>query len=297
MTSLLRYDTASTKTDPITATMLAQQMRIDGARKQAGQVRTNQTAALLTPLAGYGGSSTFHLTTGSSHGDLNPENIVVADHSSVTVTLLDQDSVRADSLPRLTYGRASTSEDHKTDKQLEIRLISGTDMAGQQLQKPANELAAELKYLLQNEEIEDGVTHPAEAILDNALGEYPDNATAWIREIFKRFERTSPSLAAGILRCLGRLSELTTDDWARELAIRALHHPNVQIRDAAVAALESWLGKESYKALQSRLDTETVPWLKQYIRRVIESWPEKQEAYELHCAEDHTQQVAGSRDY
>lgn len=297
MTSLLRYDTASTKTDPIIATMLAQQMRIDGARKQARQVRTNQTAVLPTSLAGYRGSSTFHVTTGFRLGELNPENIVVADPSGVTVTLLDPDSVRADSLPRLTYGRVSTSEDPKTDQQLEIRLISGTDMAGQQLQKPANELAGELKYLLQNEDIEDGVTHPAEAILDNALGEYPDHAPAWIREIFKRFERTSPSLAAGILRCLGRLSGLATEDWARELAIRGLHHSNIQIRDAAVAALESWLGQESYEALQSQLDTETVPWLKQYIRRVIETWPEKQEAYELHCAEDHTQQVAGSRDY
>jgi hypothetical protein len=123
-------------------------------------------------------------------------------------------------------------------------------------------------HLLEVEPIDDGHSHPAEEAMENALKRYKVLAPAWIQAIYlKNFKR--PSAAGGILRCIGRLKDDLVEPWGRSMAIRGLSHPELEVREAAVRALEMWGGQDSVEALKVYIDGEPVAWLKSYASQVI----------------------------
>ncbi len=123
-------------------------------------------------------------------------------------------------------------------------------------------------HLLEVEPIDDGFTHPAEEVIEKALKEYKILAPAWLQAIYlKNFKR--PSVAAGILRCIGRLPDDLVEPWGRDLASRGLSHPDLEVREAAIRALEMWGGQESAETLKTYIDSEPVAWLKKYGKQVI----------------------------
>ena len=129
---------------------------------------------------------------------------------------------------------------------------------------------AQLLYRLhaafESEPFEDGMDHPAEQIIKRAL-QSSEN-----QQVFDWFENFSldmghPSFAASILRCLGRQTNLGTSSWRARLVRKTLAVGNVEIRDAAVQATESWNDPELVEILRSHNETE--PWLYEYILSVI----------------------------
>jgi len=118
------------------------------------------------------------------------------------------------------------------------------------------------------EPIEDGYPHPAERIIKKALETYHLTAIDWIKYAYLRnIER--PAIAAGILRCLGRLSSDLTSLWGIVMAASGLLQSDIEIRDAAVRALEAWGGLESLVTLKAHVQSEKSSWLKRYIEQVI----------------------------
>ncbi len=116
------------------------------------------------------------------------------------------------------------------------------------------------------EPLEDGIDHPAERIIDEALRSVSRwRVLARLRALSVDVER--PDLAASILRCLGR-QRPGTSEWRVELVQSALAADDVELRDAAVQAAESWSGLEMRKVLLSHV--EAVPWLRAYIADVAE---------------------------
>ena len=88
------------------------------------------------------------------------------------------------------------------------------------------------------EPLEDGIDHPAERIIDDALRSvHGRRVLAWFRALSVDVER--PGLAASILRCLGRRRP-GTSAWRVEIVRSALAADDVEMRDAAVQAAESW---------------------------------------------------------
>ena len=129
---------------------------------------------------------------------------------------------------------------------------------------------AQLLYRLhaafESEPFEDGMDHPAEQIIKRAL-QSSEN-----QQVFDWFENFSldmehPSFAASILRCLGRQTNLGTSSWRARLVRKTLAVGNVEIRDAAVQATESWNDPELVEILRSHNEIE--PWLYEYILSVI----------------------------
>ncbi len=128
------------------------------------------------------------------------------------------------------------------------------------------QLLYKLHAAFEADPFENGMDHPAEQIIKRAL-QFSEN-----QQIFNWFEDFSldierPSFAASVLRCLGRQTNLGTYPWRAELIRRGLTVDNVEIRDAAVQATESWGDQDLVSILKSHHETE--PWLREYILDVI----------------------------
>lgn len=119
------------------------------------------------------------------------------------------------------------------------------------------------------EPLEDGHTHPAEQIIAEAIQAFSATAFAWIAfAYFEQYYR-NPVVAAGLIRCLGRLAHDSALPWARFLALSGLYHDDVEVREAAVRAFEMSGGPQAIEALTARVSVEPTPWLAEYARQVI----------------------------
>jgi len=118
---------------------------------------------------------------------------------------------------------------------------------------------------IDQEPVEDGYEHPAEQILERALAEHPGDMIRWLQ--FLVSDEKNSSMVASVLKCVGRLNEGSCPQWGYDLARKALEHRDVEVRDAGAQMLE--LCETSEAASMLRSHEETVPWLRDYIRRVI----------------------------
>ncbi len=130
------------------------------------------------------------------------------------------------------------------------------------------ELEKILFSLFENEPIEDGYSHPAEQIVEEVCKKYKAMAGALLQGIYlKNVKRTA--FIASLLRCIGRQRSEKVAPWGGVMAIAGLSHSEVEVRDAAIRALESWGGHESLWVLKVYAEIETVSWLKEYIEQVV----------------------------
>ena len=128
-------------------------------------------------------------------------------------------------------------------------------------------LAAKLRVSFEDEAVEDGMYHPAEKIIAEALLSAKDQPLLdWLRAFCT--DASQPSFAASALRCLGRHDSLGTVSWRVGLVRDGLAIDDVEIRDAAVQAAESWGDSDFLEVL--KLHSEPEPWLRQYILDVID---------------------------
>jgi len=119
---------------------------------------------------------------------------------------------------------------------------------------------------LYDEVFENGVDHPAEQIIEDALRSVEERRVLpWLREW--AFDAECFGFSADLLRCLGRL-DLGTSAWRAALVQSALASDDVEMRDAAVQAAESWGGSEFLDVLRNH--AEPRPWLRTYVKDVVE---------------------------
>ena len=128
-------------------------------------------------------------------------------------------------------------------------------------------LDAMLSTAFEADPVEDGVAHTAEQILERAL-HTGDKSTMLgvIAALCMDTER--PGFSAATLRCVGRLTRPGSSAWRSDVVRRALTHPGVELRDAAVQAAESWGDAELVGVLRAHREPE--PWLAEYITEVTE---------------------------
>ena len=155
-----------------------------------------------------------------------------------------------------------------TVRQLTALLQGLVKPQGQAADNRARELLeAKLLASFENSPLEDGMDHPAEGILAEALQSRKDHGVlGWLKDICTDASR--PSFAASVLRCLGRQEGVGAASWRVDLVRAGLAIGNVEIRDAAVQAAESWGDTASLDVLTAHSEPE--PWLRQYIRDVVE---------------------------
>ena len=132
-------------------------------------------------------------------------------------------------------------------------------------------LTTKLQVSFEDSPLEDGMGHPAEGIIAEALRPAKDQRIlVWLKALCTDASR--PSFAASVLRCIGRQEGVGTISWRVELVRDGLAVDNVEIRDAAVQAAESWGSSDFLQVLKSHSEPE--PWLRQYILDVIQDLEE-----------------------
>ena len=127
-------------------------------------------------------------------------------------------------------------------------------------------LAVMLRAAFETEPFEDGMDHPADQIIENALRSTENQRILdWFSAL--SLDAKHPSLASSVLRCLGRQTHIGTAAWRAELVRDALAKDDIEIRDAAVQAAESWGGQEVVDVLISHDEPEQ--WLRECIPEII----------------------------
>ena len=115
--------------------------------------------------------------------------------------------------------------------------------------------------------LEDGLDHPAEKTISDVLQSMDGVwALEWLREF--SLDAKHPTFAASVLRCLSRQERPGTVVWRVEIVRVALAMGNVEMRDAAAQAAESWGGSDMRDTLQ--VHSESEPWLRDYIQDIVE---------------------------
>lgn len=127
------------------------------------------------------------------------------------------------------------------------------------------EFCRRLADALDDSDVEAGFTHPGEAILEAAI--HTDSAVA--REILASwYDELSQEVQPQALLLLARVACHGTADLVRQLALPALTNADLELREAAVHALEMVGGVASIGLLREHTEPDSV--LRDYVQRVIQ---------------------------
>ena len=128
-------------------------------------------------------------------------------------------------------------------------------------------LEDKLRAAFEEEPLEDGIHHPAEEIIADALrGTEKSKVLIWLKAF--SLDSARASLAASVLRCLGRQEHPGTERWRAGLVRDGLVASYVENRDAAVQAAELWGDRGIRTILLAHSEPE--PWLREYVTEVAE---------------------------
>lgn len=128
-------------------------------------------------------------------------------------------------------------------------------------------LAAKLRASFEADPLEDGVSHPAEQIIAEALCATEGHRTLdWLKALSLDAKR--PSFSSSVLRCLGRQKHPGTGLWRVGIVREGLATNDIEIRDAAAQAAELWGDLDLVEVLE--LHSEPESWLEDYIQGIID---------------------------
>ena len=132
-------------------------------------------------------------------------------------------------------------------------------------------LATELRASFEDSPVEDGMGHPAERIIAKTLAQVGDKrALRWLKDFC--VDVSQPVFAASVLRCLARNDSIGTTSWRGDIVRDSLASDSVEMRDAAIQAVETWGDLSLLEPLRAHSDPE--PWLQQYVLDVIDDLSE-----------------------
>lgn len=174
-----------------------------------------------------------------------------------TITLMPRTFVRkiSDGSDRVTWGYVT--EPTNAGKYLDEEWLVGL--------REFKEFRTRAIGALEQEPVEDGMKHPVEEVLAEAF-RLTDQAPGWVHRVFVDL-LDNPALAAGLLRCLGRIGYGAVGPGGAGMVIIGLGHKSAAVREAAIVAIEHWARPELTSLLDSHRDP--VQWLADYVRQVV----------------------------
>lgn len=125
----------------------------------------------------------------------------------------------------------------------------------------------QLVISLKEYDLEDGMIHPAEEVLQDVFRICPDNAKEVIEQLADKYLNKNQMVCAGLVQCLGRLDDSSVPEWKYSLAEKCLREGDAGVREASVICLEYWGGQEAVDILSAHNEKEG--WLADYISSVI----------------------------
>ena len=147
------------------------------------------------------------------------------------------------------------------------------------------ELISRLSSEFEAQPIEDGLSHPADSIVEHHLDLLVETTPT---DLLVALAKCEPLLPSSVVKSLGRCAYPwkcrsgsfpdsvnedgrsvagTASSWRHELIDISLRTGNILLRDAAVQAVEDWEDASLLPLLQVHQESE--PWLRGYISDVI----------------------------
>ena len=128
-------------------------------------------------------------------------------------------------------------------------------------QRQLEEIFQGIRQSLEDEPLEDGVSHAAEGILRQAILDWKSEvATALMPS-------GDDEIDGSLMQCLGRLESALVLPWALDVARACLQSHSARVRGAAVKAIELWDTPDSLSLLRDHKDQ--APWLTQHVERLL----------------------------
>ena len=129
---------------------------------------------------------------------------------------------------------------------------------------------SELLTALEANPVEDGQTHAAEHILAQMLANHEMATGAWVLRAVKG--EVPGAEASAMLRLLARFSPFDADRRVHLVKI-GLASQHVEVRDAAMQAVENWREVTSIEALRNHRDE--ISWLRDYAKQILRDLSEQ----------------------
>ncbi len=117
---------------------------------------------------------------------------------------------------------------------------------------------------LTSEPVLDGYDHPAQEVLARNLARDADRTLGWVEAILLRGDK--PAWAADTLRLICRLGVLSADQRAALVQLE-LQSNFLEVRDAAMQAVETWGASPLLDVLKRHSDTDK--FLSDYAARIV----------------------------
>ena len=149
-----------------------------------------------------------------------------------------------------------------SDNEILIRAVTDSSISGDHAPQWAKSLRTSLSSVLFKNPVTPGLEHPEETTVNETLEDHGEDAAAFFASIVLSKEPWRGDL----LRLLARAPDNLTRPWGVALAGAALSDPDIDVREAAVSALEAWGGSEARRMLESHNDPQ--PWLSEFAHRV-----------------------------
>ena len=194
-------------------------------------------------------------------GESNESLAVSADLARITMSLLDVGRKLEDAV-------APALLDTRLGESLFPAFI---DLRCLEIETPeCGYLETRMRIAFEDDPLEDGIEHEAERIVDDVLRSMDEpQVLVWFRD--RAVDRTDPGFASSVLRCLGRRRP-GTSAWRAGIVQAALAADDVEMRDAAMQAAESWGGQEVRNVLRNHV--ESTPWLREYLEDIVQDLEE-----------------------
>lgn len=128
----------------------------------------------------------------------------------------------------------------------------------------ASQLASHLSRTLEEAPVESGFTHAGESLLAEAFEANAPEARAGLAAWYQGLEDLEQAQA---LLLLARVNHPAAIAMVRELSREGLTSSDLEVREAAIHALEAVAGPESVELLRGHRDSD--PVLAEYVQRVL----------------------------
>lgn len=131
----------------------------------------------------------------------------------------------------------------------------------------------EFLSILREEDFEFGFISRSEELLNEQLRINALATRNWLNELFIKYF-SDEVIIIGILRIIGRFEPNQIFPQGQTIALAALNHSNIEIKELGIRAFEKWGSHESLEILKN-IQVDTPPWLKEYIEDVIKDLKEQ----------------------
>ena len=122
--------------------------------------------------------------------------------------------------------------------------------------------------IMENDTFEPGYSTDSEAFVKAELDKDHFSTMLWLNDVFLTFFGDVKT-AVGILHIISHLNYEKMYPQCQMIAMAAMNHNSVAVREGAIRAFENWCNPDSLKMLQ-HVRRQDERWLQNYLERVIE---------------------------